>query len=52
MELRVDPDTEVMSLLAADLACAAEPADIARIIGVADAELLYGCNASPSIKNS
>ena len=37
MELRVDPDTEVMSLLAADLACAAEPADGVRVVGLTDA---------------
>jgi hypothetical protein len=36
MELRVDPDTEVMSLLAADLACAAEPADGVRVVGLTD----------------
>jgi DNA-binding SARP family transcriptional activator len=34
MDLRVDPDTEVMSLLAADLAWAARPADEPRVVGL------------------
>jgi DNA-binding SARP family transcriptional activator len=37
MDLRVDPDTEVMTMLAADLACAVQPADIPRVVGLRDA---------------
>jgi DNA-binding SARP family transcriptional activator len=37
MELRVDPDTEMMTMLAADLAFATAPADNARIVRLRDA---------------
>ncbi|MDQ1394269.1 MAG: hypothetical protein QOF30_3246 [Acidimicrobiaceae bacterium] len=37
MEMRVDPDAEVMTMVAADLAHATEPADRARVVGLRDA---------------
>jgi DNA-binding SARP family transcriptional activator len=37
VEMRVDPDTETMTMLAADLAFAAAPADHARVVGLRDA---------------
>lgn len=37
MELRVDPDAEVMTMVAADLAQSTEPADRARVVGLRDA---------------
>jgi len=37
MNMRVDPDAEAVAMLAADLACAAEPADNARVLSPRDA---------------